>query len=149
MQLGSEQCARTHYTPPDKPQYSVLPKMQTTIQQPNGTGKTYKKKDLKCPKCPKTFTFESQVKAHMNSHCSKPSFFCVYQNVDVVSSMRVISLDILKDTTENCTSALTVPTVIVTNGITIPTDSVIVELLSTNARRVAKNSCLIPKKGDT
>ena len=38
----------------------------------------HKKKDLQCPKCDLTFTFESQVKAHMYSHRSKPSFFCVY-----------------------------------------------------------------------
>ena len=38
----------------------------------------HKRKDLQCPKCDQTFTFESQVKAHMYSHCSKPSFFCVY-----------------------------------------------------------------------
>ena len=38
----------------------------------------HKKKNLQCPKCDQTFTFESQVKAHMYSHCSKPSFFCVY-----------------------------------------------------------------------
>ena len=38
----------------------------------------HKKKNLLCPKCDWTFTFESQVKAHMYSHHSKPSFFCVY-----------------------------------------------------------------------
>ena len=40
----------------------------------------HKHKDLKCPKCDHTFTFESQVKAHMFSHQSNPSFFCVHSN---------------------------------------------------------------------
>ena len=38
----------------------------------------HKKKNLPCPKCDRTFTFESQVKAHMYSYRSKPSFFCLY-----------------------------------------------------------------------
>ena len=37
-------------------------------------------KDLKCPKCDHTFTFESQVKAHLFSHRTNPSFFCVHPN---------------------------------------------------------------------
>ena len=40
----------------------------------------HKHKDLQCPKCDRTFMFESQVKAHMFSHCTNPSFFCVHPN---------------------------------------------------------------------
>ena len=40
----------------------------------------HKHKDLKCPKCDHTFTFESQVKAHMFSHRNNPSFFCIHPN---------------------------------------------------------------------
>ena len=44
----------------------------------------HKNKGHKCPKCDHTFTFESQVKAHMFSHRSKPSFFCVHPGCDRV-----------------------------------------------------------------
>ena len=42
----------------------------------------HKHKDLKCPKCDHTFTFESHIKAHMFLHRSNPSFFCVHPNCD-------------------------------------------------------------------
>ena len=40
----------------------------------------HKHKDLKCLKCDHTFTFKSQVKAHMFSHQTNPSFFCIHPN---------------------------------------------------------------------
>ena len=42
----------------------------------------HKHKDLQCPKCDRTFTFESQVKAHMLSHHTNPSCLCVHPNCD-------------------------------------------------------------------
>ena len=42
----------------------------------------HKHKDLQCPKCDHTLTFESQVKVHMFSHRTNPSFFCVHSNCD-------------------------------------------------------------------
>ena len=42
----------------------------------------HKHKEHKCPKCDRTFTFESQVKAHMFSYRSNPSFFCVHPGYD-------------------------------------------------------------------
>ena len=44
----------------------------------------HKHKEHKCTKCDRTFTFESQVKAHMFSHRSNPSFFCVHPGCDKV-----------------------------------------------------------------
>ena len=37
-------------------------------------------RSLKCPNCERTFTFNSQLKAHQFAHSTKPSFFCVYPN---------------------------------------------------------------------
>ena len=42
----------------------------------------HKHKDLQCPECDRTFMFESQVKAHMFSHRTNLSFFCVHPNCD-------------------------------------------------------------------
>ena len=42
----------------------------------------HKHKKHQCPKCDRVFTFESQVKAHMFSHRSQPSFFCVHPGCD-------------------------------------------------------------------
>ena len=42
----------------------------------------HKHKDLKCPKCDCKFSFKSQVRAHMLSHCNEPSFFYVYPGCD-------------------------------------------------------------------
>ena len=107
----------------------------------------HKHKDLQCPKCDHTFTFESQVKGTYVSHIiPTPASFVSTQTVTRPSSMKVTSQDTQRGTMVSTISALTVRTRTLIRGTMIPINSVTAGLPNISAKLAVRSLCSIPKK---